>query len=151
MSSQGPPSAVSERWQELLDDADAIAAEYRDDGWETLVIQPGDVTPLSGEPFGLDVLAPSGEFEALEATLEAATFDTTHVYRAEKDDVRFFIIVTEAADAGVTAIVPAFLTLQEEAPLKEKATDEGVMYTHVHPLSEETRVTFSHDDPELFF
>jgi len=26
MSSQGPPSAVSERWQELLDDADAIAA-----------------------------------------------------------------------------------------------------------------------------
>jgi hypothetical protein len=58
MDSRGPPEAVTERWQEVLADAAAVAAEYREAGWETLVVSPGDVTPLDGDPFGLDVLAP---------------------------------------------------------------------------------------------
>jgi hypothetical protein len=151
MNPEGPPSAVADRWQELLEDADAIAAEYREDGWETLVVHPGDVTPITGDPFGLDVLAPGDEFEALEALVETATFDTSHVYRAEEGGVRFFIIATEATAAETAVVVPAFLAAREESELAAKATDEGVMYTHVRPLSDETRVTFSHDDPGLFF
>jgi hypothetical protein len=151
MNADGPPPAVADRWQELLEDADAIAAEYRDDGWETLVVHPGDVTPVTGDPFGLDVLAPGDEFEALEALVETATFDTSHVYRAAEGGVRFFIVASEATDDETAVVAPAFLAAREEEELAAQATEEGVMYTHVRPLSDDSRVTFSHDDPGLFF
>ena len=106
-----PPPAVGERWRALLEDAETTAAEYAADGYDTIVVHPGDVTPVTGEPYGLDVLAPGDEFEALEELVESATFDTSHVYYA----------------------------------------DEGVIYTHVRPLSDDSRVTFTHDDPSLFF
>ena len=151
MTPQGPPPAVADRWQELLADAEATAAEYREAGWETLVVKPGDVTPLDGDPFGLDVLAPGDEFEALEALVEDVTFDTSHVYRAEEGGVRFVIVAVEAGDDEVAVVVPAFLDLGEASDLEERALEEEVMYTHVRPLSDDARVTFTHSDPGLFF
>ena len=148
---QGPPPAVEDRWEELLADADATAADYRERGWETLVVSTGDVTPLSGEPFGLDVLAPGDEFEALEGLVEAVTFDTSHVYRAEEGGVRFLVVVVEAGDEEVAVVVPAFLDVGRATDLEERAREAGVMYTHVRPLSDDARVTFTHDDPDLFF
>jgi hypothetical protein len=150
MSRQGPPPAVSERWEELLGDADAIAAEYDERGWETIVVHTGDVTPLDGDPFGLDVLAPGDEVEALEALADRVGFDTSHVYRIEEGNARFFLVVTEASDHGAAVVVPAFLSLPTSGPLQKKAREQGVMYTHVRPLSDDARVTFSHDDPDLF-
>lgn len=151
MNPQGPPSAVADRWQELLADAEATAAEYRDAGWETLVVKPGDVTPLDGDPFGLDVLAPGDEFEALEALVDDVTFDTSHVYRAEEGGVRFVIVAVEAGEDEVAVVVPAYFDLGEASDLEERALEEGVMYTHVRPLSDDARVTFTHGDPGLFF
>lgn len=151
MDPQGPPPAVADRWQELLADADATAAEYREADWETLVVTPGDVTPLDGDPFGLDVLAPGDEFEALEALVDDVTFDTSHVYRAEEGGVRFCIVAVEAGDDEVAVVVPAYFDLGDASALEERARSEGVVYTHVRPLSDDARVTFTHDDPELFF
>jgi hypothetical protein len=51
----------------------------------------------------------------------------------------------------VAVVVPAFLDLAESDSLEERATDAGVMYTHVRPLSDDSRVTFTHEDPALFF
>lgn len=151
MKPQSPPPAVSERWDTLMADAEATVEEYEERGWETLLIHTGDVTPLSGEPFGLDVLAPGNEFERLEETAESVTFDTSHVYRNEVGDARFFVIVAEASEDGIAVVIPAFLSISQSDALEETATKEGVMYTHVRPLSDDARVTFSHDDPALFF
>lgn len=151
MNAQGPPPAVDERWEELLADAEATAAEYRERGWETLVVTPGDVTPRDGDPFGLDVLAPGDEFDALEALVEDVTFDTSHVYRAEEGAVRFVIVVVEAGDGEVAVVVPAFFDLGRVQGLERRAREAGVMYTHVRPLSDDARVTFTHEDPGLFF
>ncbi len=151
MNRQGPPPAVAERWEELLEDAEATAAEYAENGWRTVLVDVGDVTPLSDDPFGLDVLAPGDVVETLEALLEEVTFDTSQVYRAEDGGARFYIIVTEASEDGVAVVVPAYLSIDEADPLAARAEREGVMYTHVRPLSGDRRVTFSHDDPGLFF
>ena len=153
MDTQEPPPAVEERWGELLEDAETTAAEYDADGYETRLVHPGDVTPVTGEPYGLDVLAPGDEFEALEALVERATFDTSHVYYADEGGTRFFLIVVEGAadDEDVAVVVPAFLAIDRTAQLARQATDEGMMYTHVRPLSDDSRVTFTHDDPSLFF
>jgi len=151
MNPQSPPPAVSEHWNALMADAEATAEEYEEDGWETVLVHTGDVTPLSGDPFGLDVLAPGDEFETLEEIAGNVTFDTAHVYRNEAGDARFFVIVVEASGDDVAVVVPAFLSISQSDALEETATDEGVMYIHVRPLSDDARVTFSHDDPALFF
>lgn len=151
MDSRDPSPAISNRWQELLDDSDATAAEYEADGWETLLIHTGEVTPVTGDPFGLDVLAPGDDFDELESLVEGTTFDTSHVYRAEEGGVRFLLIVVEATARETAVIVPAYLDLADADRLQERASDAGRMYTHVRPLSDDARVTFSHEDPSLFF
>lgn len=151
MNDQSPPPAVGENWQELLDDAEAMAAEYREEGWEALVIQTGDVTALDSDPFGLSVLAPGSEFEALDELVDRVTFDTSHVYRTDDGGVRFLIVVAEATADEVAVVVPAFLSLRDADTLEARASEEGTMYTHVRPLSADRRVTFTHDDPGLFF
>lgn len=137
-----------------MEDAEATAAEYNENGFRTLLIHTGDATPLTDTPFGLDVLAPGDEFEALEELVEEVTFDTSHVYRTEEAGARFLIVVVEGTDADggdVAVIVPSYLDIASSEPLEERATEAGVMYTHVRPLSDDSRVTFTHEDPDLFF
>lgn len=148
------PPVVADRWEDLLSDARATAAEYREEGWDSLLVHTGDVTPLAGDDgdrFGLDVLAPDDEYARLEALAAGASFDTTRVFRATERGVRFLLVVVEATDDRTAVLVPAYLVHAEATPLRERAADEGVLYTHVRPLSDETRVTFTHDDPSLFF
>ena len=151
MDGPTPPAAVDEHWREVADDAEETAAEYREAGWETLVVHPGDVTPRDGDPYGLDVLAPGSEFEALQELVADVTFDTSHVYRADHGGVRFFIVANEATADQVAVVVPAYLADARADGVRERALEEGVMYTHVRPLSADARVTFAHEDPELFF
>lgn len=151
MESRGPPSAVAERWRELLDDVETLAEEYREAGWETLAVSTGHVTPRSDEPFGLDVVAPPEEFDALRDLVDDATFDTSQVYRDEESDVRFYIVAQEALADGVAVLVPTFCALDETGELAATARREERMYTHVRTQSGDERVTFVHDDPDLFF
>lgn len=154
MSSERPdayPQAVADRWETLLADAAATAAEYREEGWDVLVVHPGDVTPLTDDPFGLDVLAPSDEFETLEELVEHLAFDRTTVYSMEDGDARFYIVVPESRAQERAVVIPAFLSLGELPDLRQVAADAGLMYTHVRPPSSDVRVTFQHDDPSLFF
>lgn len=146
-----PLSGVLDVWERVVDDMEATAAEYREAGWEALVVRPGDVTPLDGDPFGLDVLAPTEEVETLEELVADVTFDTSHVLRAEEGGVRFCIVAVEAGEDEVAVVVPVFYDVDEAAPLAERAREEGVTYTHVRPPSDDARVTFTHDDPSLFF
>lgn len=145
------PPAVADRWEDLLADARATAEEYREDGWDVRLFHPGDVVPLTDDPFGLDVLLPSNEFEELRDLVDGTTIDETRVFRAEDDGVRFYVLVLEAAETDEAVVVPAFLALSEAPALERRATDEGVMYTHLRPLSTDVRVTVSHEDPTLFF
>lgn len=147
----GYPPAVADRWDDVLADARATAAEYRDRGWTVTVIHPGDVTVLTDDPFGLDVLAPDGEFADLEAAVDRASFEETRVYRVDDDAVRFYVVCPEAPVAEEAVVVPAFLPLASAQALHRRATEAGAMYTHVRTLSGDVRVTFTHDDPDPFF
>ena len=144
-------SAVSGRWSELVAHAETVAEEYRDDGWDPLVVHTGDVTPLFDDPFGLDVLSPGSEFEGVKALSDDVRFDTSHVYRGEEGSVRFLLIVAEASEERRSVLVPAYLSLEDVPRLEKRAREEGAMYTHIRPLSDDARVTFTHEDPEPFF
>lgn len=147
----GVPDGLASRWETLLDEAEAVASEYREDGWDALLVHTGDVTALTTDPFGLDVLAPGDEFEALEERVAGSVFDRSHVYSAEEGDSLFLVIVAEASEAELAVVIPAFLTHQDVLELEGVAVERGEMQTHVRPLSDDARVTFTHDDPALFF
>ncbi len=158
---------AGERLGEVLADVEGMADDHREAGRETVVVPPTDAGVLDGTPFGLEVVTPRDRFDALEAVVDVATLDTSHVYRTEADDVRLLIVLlegtlppTDAAaepdadtatgDAALSVFVPAVLPLPADA-LAARAREAGAMYTHVRPPADDARVTFTHQDPELFF
>ena len=142
---------AADRWSELIAEAEAAAEEYREDGWESIVVHTGDVTPLFDDPFGLDVLSPGSEFEAVRTLADSVSFDTSHVHRGGEGNVRFLLIAVEASAERRVVLVPAYLSLEAARRLETRSREAGAMYTHVRPLSDDDRVTFSHEDPEPFF
>ena len=146
-----PPQAVADHWDELLEDADATAAEYREAGRDPLVVHTAEVGVLTGDPFGLDAVAPDGEFAALRALADGAAFDESHVYGTVADGVRFLLVVVEAASTDEVVVVPAYLPVADAGPLRGRAGEAGRMYTHVRTVAVENRVSFRHDDPAPFF
>lgn len=146
-----PPTVVADRWEDLLADARATATEYRDSGWDPLVVHTADVDVATGEDFGLVAVVPDNEFAKLRALADGATFEASDVYRTEADGVRFLLVVHEAPAASDVVLVPAYLPLEAAPPLEQRAREAGRMYTHVRTLADEARVTFAHDDPAPFF
>lgn len=145
------PQAVADHWDRLLDDTRATAEEYRDRGWDVLVLHTADATILDGESFGLDVLVPDNEYDDLLALTEEASFDASRAFHTEESGVRFLLVVVEAAGTEQAVAIPAYVPVADEPPLRQRAEDEGLLYTHVRSLSSDSRVTFTHEDPTLFF
>ncbi|MGA9402031.1 DUF7529 family protein [Haladaptatus sp.] len=140
-------------WENVIDDMDATAAEYDDEGWETVQLHPGDVTPLwldEDDEFGLDVLVPDNEFEEVEELMDdGVSFDAFEFYRALADGLVFGVVVMEDHDAETAVLYPVYYDMQGAEGMLDDATEAGEMYTFVRTLSED-RVQFVHDDPSLF-
>ncbi|ELY90205.1 hypothetical protein C483_11873 [Natrialba hulunbeirensis JCM 10989] len=162
MSDDAP--TADDRWAELLADANAIAAEYDEDGWEPIVLEPASVSPSEAEErFGLDVGIDQETFERVEDRVadSATTFGDAEVYYlpVDEDDTtrddsrRFALAVERDADNSVAVFVPVTYTLPEAKPVFETALLEEELLIHVRAIdADETDpwVTFSHDDPSLF-
>ena len=157
-----PLANAREEWERVLEDAEATAAEYRDAGWETLELHPGDVTPLppawestpDTDPdgrVGFDVMVPGDEFERLEAVVEDADFDEYEAYTGRTDEVVFAVVVTRAADAGRAVFLPLYYSISGAGSLIARALEKGAVETTVRPLSDERRVTLTQRDPSPLF
>jgi len=144
------PEAVADQWEELLTDADQMAERYRAEGWDALVVTTRGVAVLDGDRFGLDILAPAGEYDRLEGLVETDAVDRTHAFRTDAAGVRLVVVAAEAPAAEEAVLVPAYLSLEDVETLRERADADGAMYTHVRTLATDARVTLQHDDPELF-
>ncbi|WP_255169109.1 DUF7529 family protein [Natrononativus amylolyticus] len=140
-------------WEDLLADTDAIAEEYREAGWEVVVVQPGDVSPVQkDERFGFSVLVPDSEYDTVEAIVERedVTFDAAEIYHRPMGNTTFALAVELDTDSETAVLVPLAYGLQEMKPVFETALEEGELRIHVRPLSIDTWVSFAHDDPSLF-
>ncbi len=140
----------AELWDDLLADAKAFATEYREEGWEVLAVRPSDVS-LAGDDdrLGLVVFVADDEYDDLEAVVEreAASFEAAEVYRRIVDDTAAVVAIELDERTQTAVVVPMQYSLSRvESPLE--ADD---LLVHVRPSSLENWVTFSHDDPSLFF
>lgn len=148
-----PSGPLASFWTDLVADAEAIEAEYREDGWEVLSVEPGDVSPVDKEErFGLSVLLPGSEYEAVEEVVEreGISFDEAEVYRRTVGEIVFVLVVERDPTSEVAVVVPLYYSPQWPGEIVETAVEEGVLEIHLRPLSVENWVTFSHDDPSLF-
>lgn len=92
---RGPGRATqvaSAHWETLTAEAEAIAEEFEEDGWETLVVHPGSVTAVhEHDRCGLDVVIPGNEYEPLAALVEerGLSFPISEVYAREEAEETF--------------------------------------------------------------
>lgn len=145
-----------EFWDDVVADLEATADEYEAEGWETRQLHPGDVTTLTPDPesgderFGLDILLPNDEFDAVEARLdEGTTFDAYEVYSATADGLVLLVVAMEDHDGEFALLYPAYYDAQSAEGMLRAARDAGEMYTYLRTLTEET-VEFTHEDPSVF-
>lgn len=162
------------RWTELLEDARAIAEEYREDGWDAVVVEPLNVFPSErDERFGLAVQVSATEYGLLETLVESddVTFDEAEVYyraadaEAERDDRRFALAVERDTDREQAVCVPLTYSLSSARSVFETALVDEELLVHVsaRPSGDDESeaadsdtdgvdewISFSHGDPSLF-
>lgn len=154
-SSVGPEPPLEDVWDDLVDDARAIAVAYRDAGWEVLSVDVADVAPVADEDrdrFGLHVFVPGEEYEAVETLVERETssFDAAEVYRRTIGGTVFAVAVERDEGNEVAVVVPLYYSSGEASEVLETALERGELRIHLRPLSIENWVTFEHDEPALF-
>jgi len=153
VSEDAPPNAtdrVGDGWQAVLDDAEATATEYRDRGWETLLVRPGDsVFVDSDERRGLDVVLPGPEYDDLAALTGRASFDDVEVFRAESDGLVYLLVVERAPDAEAAVLVPAYYDPASAESGLTDARASGTFSLFCRRRGDEY-VEFVHDDPDPF-
>lgn len=147
------PAAAA--WTEVLEDMDATAATYVEDGWEVQKIHPGQVTVRDGEisdRLGLDVLVPDNEFAAVEELLEAGfEVDDYEVFTAIDEGFVLLLLVLRDRQGQRAVFVPTYYRIAGRSTYRmlSKANERGMIHTYLRTL-DETVIEFTHEDPELF-
>jgi hypothetical protein len=158
MAGRHPLSGAMDFWEEVVDDMEATAEEYRDAGWETLELHPGDVTALPTaaaaasdmdiERTGLDVLLPGDEFEELQSAVEGHEFTEYDAYRASENDVVFLVIAMKSTDGELAVLFPLYYAVSEAKVMLSRTAERGEMRTFLRPLDDSERVVFSQQEPD---
>lgn len=149
---EGVPDAIrdADGWQSVLDDMASTAEAYRDDGWETLELHPGDsVLVDTDQRTGLDVLLSGSEYERLEALASSHTFSTSEVFAAEAAGLYYLLIVQRDPNAETAVFVPAYYELSRSQSALETIADDDELRVFCRRLNNEY-IAFEHDDVTPF-
>lgn len=150
-----PNPTTTPEWEELVADADGIAAEYRENGWKAVVLEPIDVTPVErADRSGLDVTIAESAYDRvadLVGSDDVSVGDAEVYYRPSEGSDRRFALVVERDERGeIAVLVPVTYDLSESREVFERALREEDLQLHVRPEAADEWIVFSHDDPSLF-
>lgn len=140
-------------WPDLLDDIEALTDEYEESGWETLVLQPGDVaaTTVDGDPH-FRLVVPESEVDALAEVVgeDEDAFDEFEVHRAPADDLLLFVVVVKSTERARAVFLPIYYDPEVDREFVETARERDTIYTDVTNLNGARQFSFGHDKPSLF-
>ena len=143
-------------WTDLLADAHAIAEEYRDDGWDAVVLEPTDISPVEQDDrTGLEVTVSADEYDIVADLVDGAvTITAADVYyrplAAEGSDQRVALTIERDDDSETAIFVPLAYDIVASRSVFETALVEEELFVHVLADPDDGWVSFSHDDPSLF-
>ncbi|SFS66723.1 DUF7529 family protein [Halostagnicola kamekurae] len=171
--SSGSTRDEPDPWLELLADATAIESEFRDAGWETVLVEPDAVTPIdTDERVGIRAAVAQDRYAVVEGLVDRddVAFSAVDVYY-QTDGQTIFVLAVERDDESHHAVlVPLYYDLPDASVVLQTALAEGNLSIYLDPADEpeaeveaeprqadeseatdEDRwVVFSHDDPSLF-
>jgi len=144
-------------WSQTIDDMQALAAELREEGWETVITTPAiDTAPEPPEDgpegrWGIVHVVPDNDADAVRDAVAAGEFPKYDVFRAGAEG-RIFL-VTQLLDPGTeTAILVAG---NFERRLAQGAVTTAIehdeLYTHLQTLDGTHIGSFRHESYEKFF
>lgn len=149
---RGVPEAVRETdgWQSVIEDMASTADAYRDRGWRTLELHPGDsVLVDSAYRTGLDVLLPGSEYEELESLASSRAFTDAEVFAAETGGVRYLLLVETDPDTEAAVFVPAYYEPARSQSALKTVVENGELRVFCRRLNDDY-VAFEHDEIEPF-
>ncbi|PSQ56741.1 hypothetical protein BRD18_08360 [Halobacteriales archaeon SW_7_71_33] len=148
----GTSARAMARWETVIEDMAATAAEYESEGWETLQLHPGDVTvlPPDSDTPGLDVLVPDDEHRDLAALMDDHEFVSSAVFRRAEGSMVYLLVVEESTD-DVAVLYPVYYSTSDRGveDTFEHAHRTGRFRSFVRRLQGDPFV-FEHDDPAPF-
>ena len=146
----GDGAPVGDGWSAVIEDMEATAAEYRERGWTTLELHPGDSVLVDSERrTGLDVVLPGPEFESLESLVDGREFRDVEVFRAAGDELVYVLVAERAPESETVAFVPAYYDPGRSTEAIESIREAGTLRLFCRRLNDDT-VRFVHDDPTPF-
>ncbi len=148
--------AFKDAWAATLDDMEALAEEYEENGWHTLTIAAGDTAPEPPDAgdedrFGLIYVIPDNDAEAFEEAVADGEFPRYDVFRNESDGRVFLVTVLADPETSTAIFIAGSFERRHSPALVNTVMEEGEMYTHVQTLDGTQIGSFRHDDPEKFF
>ena len=147
----GPTNQPTEQgWQAVLEDMAATAEAYRDRGWTTLELHPGDSVLVDSEfRTGLDVVLPGDEYEDLEAVAADATFADVDVFQAATDTTTYLLVVEKDPDSETAVFVPAYYDTASSAEKLDTIRENGELRLFCRRLNDDY-VEFVHENVDPF-
>lgn len=145
---------LAEYWPEFQAEIDSVAEEYRTDGWTVVEVHPGDVVPLEpGEHdrWGLDIVVPDDELTAVRDAVADSTTTELELLRSTRGELVFQLVVAKDPDDHCLVLIPTYYSESNIAPLRAAAFDRGIVQIHLRPLKQSPVITFSHEEPAMFF
>ena len=151
-SAAGPANEpAASGWQAVIEDMAATAETYRDRGWTTLELHPGDSVLVDSEfRTGLDVVLPDPEYEELEPLAADAEFTDVDVFRAADGPTTYLLVAEKAPDSETVVFVPAYYDRTSAAETVDTIRADGELRLFCRRLNDDA-VVFAHDTVSLFF
>lgn len=144
-----------EPWERTIDEMREIAQRHRDEGWDAVAVQAGDVAPEppsvgNSDRFGLVYTVPNAVAEDVSSVL-AGDIDSYAVHRRQLGSTVFFVTeITESAARRVLLLAGG-VDARNAEDLAATARERGEMYTHVQLLDWTKLGSVRHDNPSAFF
>ncbi|MFC5972692.1 hypothetical protein ACFPYI_15250 [Halomarina salina] len=140
---------VADYWDDIVGDMETTAEEYRERGWETLCLHPGQVWP-DFERDAFDVLLPDSEYEALVEFVDAGDVNDYDAFRAEVSMV-FFLLVLRDEQRKRAVLLPGYYDFGHAKKLYYGMAEGQSLGISTRRLREDGTVEFVLDRPEQFF
>jgi len=146
----GPGPAL---WKRVLDDMEATADEYKQEGWTAVMLHPGSVQPLlpseASQKYGIDIVVPVSEYEETRKVVSDRDDEAQIEVLCNRYSETLFSMLVYRFESDQQAILcPFYLSGQDSIDLLELAINEECLPVYIRSLSE-TPIKVSLDDPEV--
>lgn len=141
-------------WGKVTEEIEGLAEQYDKEGWQTLVLHPGDVVP---KPAGDDsapsfrLVVPDSELNELAALVERKeAFDEFEIHAAATEEVEYFLVIVKSNTHERAIFYPVFYDLDVDTEFVSELEDSDAVHSTITDLNNSQKFVFAHNEPSLF-